>query len=307
MKKVLLILATIFFAVTASAASWSGYRIMIDPGHGGTDPGASGPSAPHEATLALWCGSQLYANITGSSLNGYSKRINTTLSGPVKMTRTTNTYVSLSGRRSASISYDPYIFCSIHLHAFNGSAKGTEVWYYWSSGNSHPLANKVYSTLISRFNSVSGFTATGRGVKQNGWTVITGSSSIPAILSEGLFVDNKTEWGIIKNGGTQAGFQAWANGHLEGFYNHLRTLKSDIQNPFSSGTSTTDPALSVSPTSMTLSCTEGGSDSGNISVYQTATTAACSVTVSGTNAAMFTVDKTSIAKATNGTVKVTYK
>ena len=307
MKKVLLILATAFFAVTASAASWSGYRIMIDPGHGGTDPGASGPSAPHEATLALWCGSQLYANITGSSLNGYSKRINTTLSGPVKMTRTTNTFVSLSGRRSASISYDPYIFCSIHLNAFNGSAKGTEVWYYWSSGNSHPLANKVYSTLISRFNSVSGFTATGRGVKQNGWTVITGSSSIPAILTEGLFVDNKTEWGIIKNGGTQAGFQAWANGHLEGFYNHLRTLKSDIQNPFSSGTSTTDPALSVSPTSMSLSCTEGGSDSGNISVYQTATTAACSVTVSGTNASMFTVDKTSIAKATNGTVKVTYK
>ena len=309
MKKVLFILATALFAFSATVnaeTNWKSYRIMIDPGHGGTDSGATGPSAPHEKTLALWCGSQLYANITGSSLNSYSKRINKTLSGTVKMTRSTDVFISLSSRKSASVSYDPYIFCSIHLNAYNGSAKGTEVWYYWSTGNSHPLANKVYSTLMSRFNAVSGFTPTGRGVKQNGWTVITGSSSIPAILTEGLFVDNKTEWGIIKNGGTQAGFQAWANGHLEGFYNHLRTLKSDIQNPFSSGTSTTDPALSVSPTSLSFNCQEGKTDTGKISVYQTATTAACSVTVSGTNAAMFTVDKTSIAKATNGTVTVTY-
>ncbi|MBQ7211842.1 MAG: chitobiase/beta-hexosaminidase C-terminal domain-containing protein [Muribaculaceae bacterium] len=310
MKKILFILVTALFAFSTTVnaeTNWKSYRIMIDPGHGGTDSGATGPSAPHEKTLALWCGSQLYANITGSSLNGYSKRINNTLSGTVKMTRSTDVFISLSSRKSASVSYDPYIFCSIHLNAYNTTAKGTEVWYYWTTGNSNALANKVYSTLMSEFGTVSGFTPTGRGVKRNGWTVITGSSSIPAILTEGLFVDNKTEWGIIKAGGTAAGFQAWANGHLKGFYNHLKTLKADIINPFASGSTTTDPTLTVDPTSISFSCTEGETRTDKIAVQQTATTAACSVTVSGTNAAMFTVDKTSIAKATNGTVTVTYK
>ena len=90
---------------------------MLDPGHGVSDPGASGPAAPHEATLALRCATAL------------KNRIVNECGGTVKMTRTSDVFISLSARRSASVSYDPYIFCSIHLNALNKTAKGTETYY----------------------------------------------------------------------------------------------------------------------------------------------------------------------------------
>ncbi len=235
MKKIYLFLA-LFLVATISfpidAATWSTYRIMLDPGHGGSDPGASGPSAPHEATLALRCGLALRDRIVNEC------------GGTVKMTRTTDTFISLSARQSSKGSYDPYIFCSIHLNAFNASAKGTETYYYHSTGNSSLLANKVQPQLISNFQKVSGFTPTNRGVKTASYTVIMGYSGVPAILTEGLFVDNSTEWSII-NDNSKQGFKMWVQGHLYGFYDRLVLLNSSITNPKTTTVAdTTKPTIS---------------------------------------------------------------
>ncbi len=299
MKRIfsLFVIAMLAMAVPSvtHAVKWTTYRIMLDPGHGGTDPGASGPTAPHEAELALRCAKQLNTWLTG------------TLGAPVKMTRTTNATLSLSARRTASINYDPYIFCSIHLNAFNGTANGTETWYYWSTGNSKPLAQKVQATLISQMNR------TNRGVKQNGWTVITGSSGIPAILTEGLFVDNKTEHNLIKTEGSD-GFLKWARGHLYGFYDHLKTLNSSIDNPRniaaisgSSGSTTTTPTLKVVPGSLVLT-TEYAAGVKETSTFEiNGTNLTDNVTISSNNAKI-TVSPTSVTKANakSATVKVTF-
>lgn len=269
---------------TQAQTNWSAYRIMIDPGHGGSDPGASGPSAPHEATLALRCAKELQTQITGSKLGG-----------TVKLTRTTDTYISLTARKQQSVSYDPYIFCSIHLNAFNGTANGTETWYYWSTGNSLKLANKVHAQLISQMGR------TNRGVKQNGWTVITGSSSIPAILTEGLFVDNKTEWDLI-NDNSKQGFKNWVNGHLYGFYDHLKqTLGANVINP-QSNTTVTNPTLKVNTSSLYFEASEGTKKS--LSFTVTGTNLSGNIAVKSDNSA-FTVSPASLA-ATGGTVTVTF-
>ena len=114
MKRTFLIIATaLTLALSANAQNWSSYPIGLDPGHGGSDPGAAGPSAPHEAELALRCATEIK-----NTLNK--------LGCTVHMTRTSNVDASLTYRRDLSVSWDPCIFQSIHLNAFNGSAHGTE-------------------------------------------------------------------------------------------------------------------------------------------------------------------------------------
>ncbi len=294
MKKIYLFLALFMVAAisfpTTAATKWTTYKIMIDPGHGGSDPGASGPSAPHEATLVLRAGLALRDRIVNEC------------GGTVKMTRTTDTFISLSSRKSSSVSYDPYIFCSLHLNAFNKSAKGTETYYYWSSGNSSLLANKVQAQLIANFKKVSGFTPTNRGVKTANYTVIMGSSNVPAVLTEGLFIDNSTEWSII-NDNSKQGFKMWVQGHLYGFYDRLVLLNGDIIDPAGSTTTTTpDPAWTVNPTSMEFTCVEGGSTQNAVSIKGSNLTAAPTATISGTG---FSIASSSLTK-TNSTVTVKF-
>lgn len=294
MKKIFSIIALFVIAAiampTEAATKWTNYKIMLDPGHGGSDPGASGPSAPHEATLVLRCGTAL------------KNRIVNECGGTVKMTRTTDTFVSLSSRKASSVSYDPYIFCSLHLNAFNTTAKGTETYYYWTSGNSSLLANKVQAQLIANFKTVSGFTPTNRGVKTANYTVIMGSSNVPAVLTEGLFVDNKTEWNIIKSESND-GFKKWVQGHLYGFYDRLVLLKSDLYDPSgSSSSSTPDPTMTVSPTSMDFSCVEGSSSTNAVSVKGSNLTATPTASISGTG---FSISSKSLS-ATGGSVTVKF-
>ena len=294
MKKTVLFLATAFaLAMSASAQNWGSFLIGLDPGHGGSDPGASGPSAPHEATLCLRCCNKIKSTITG-------------MGGRVNMTRSSNVDVSLSYRRSLSVSWNPYIFQSVHLNAFNGSAHGTETWYYWSAGNSNRLASKVQAQLVNQLKSMANYSTTNRGVKQNGWTVITGSSNVPASLSEGLFVDYWNEWNII-NAENKNGFLAWAMGHCMGFYDHLSLFSSSLTNPKGSSTPPTPPApsptMSVSAESHNFPDTyEPEVSYFDIDVKASNLTADISYSLSNWN--NFSVSEKSWNKRTGGTLTV---
>ena len=216
MKKLYTLITLLVVACMLPAQSVAGNwnstkaRIMIDPGHGGSDPGAGGTQGSvWEKTWALYAAKaiQSWINTKGGG------------TGNLKLTRSTDVDVSLSGRRSQSISYDPEIFCSIHLNAATAAAVGTETWYYFS-GRCYTLATKVQPRLVAHLGRAN------RGVKQNGWTVITGSSSIPAVLTEGLFISNATEYNMLNSGynsstNTSSGLNKWVNGHLEGFYNFI--------------------------------------------------------------------------------------
>ncbi len=222
-------------AATPARADWSSsvVKIMIDPGHGGSDPGAGRSGYRYEHDLVLDCSLAMRDWL----------RSHGAVNDNVRLTRETNTFVDLSPRRQMSINYDPWIFCSVHLNAFNGEAHGTETWYYWAN-RSPQLAQCVQNQLVSKLGT------TPRGVKQNGWTVITGASYIPAILTEGLFVDNVSENNMI-NSRDKAGFANWVNGHLQGFYDFMTSsaevsyngnqgLSNPASDPWSNGNKPTE-------------------------------------------------------------------
>lgn len=285
------------FAPTQSAnATWnkSGVKVMLDPGHGGSDPGAvyngGGSQNQREAFLALWCCQKMDSWLTAQDC-------------PHKLTRTTDKDVSLSARRSASISYDPWVFCSVHLNAATASATGTETWYYWS-GRSNTLAKKVQNRLVSFLGRAN------RGVKQNGWTVITGASYIPAVLTEGLFISNATDWGMLKGANeNSAGFKGWVNGHLCGFYDFMNSESAGLSpDPTTAGWAMTtvapvpDPTVTVTPSTVDFSCYVGEHPETELKVTGKNLTGNITIACSSSR---YELVGTGVVKADNGTTSVT--
>ena len=69
----------------------------------------------------------------------------------------------------------------LHLNAFNGSAKGTEVYYY-SAGTGKTCAERVVAKLATVFSN--------RGAKQKQDLYFLKLTKAPAILIESFFCDN---------------------------------------------------------------------------------------------------------------------
>lgn len=176
-----------FFIPSVLFATLSGKKICVDPGHGGSDPGAigtNGSALPNEADLVLDVDLRLKSMLTDDSAT-------------VVMTRNDDVSVSLENRVAIANDNSATIFVSTHLNSFSDpSANGTETYAYQSGGNSQTLATKIQDELIdhlARFN---------RGVKYAGYYVIK-YTSMPAALSEGLFVSNSTEFGLISQAATR--------------------------------------------------------------------------------------------------------
>jgi N-acetylmuramoyl-L-alanine amidase len=84
--------------------------IVIDPGHGGIDPGATGVSSIAEKTVVLAVGQQLRAALMESGRY------------EVKMTRTTDVFVSLDRRLKMSADQAADLFISLHADSIEERA-----------------------------------------------------------------------------------------------------------------------------------------------------------------------------------------
>ncbi|MGL5713479.1 MAG: N-acetylmuramoyl-L-alanine amidase family protein, partial [Paraclostridium sp.] len=79
-------------------------RLVIDLGHGGTDPGAIGPNKTHEADVILAIGKELNELLKDCNLE-------------IKFTRLSNKYLSLTERAKIANSFKADYFLSIHINA----------------------------------------------------------------------------------------------------------------------------------------------------------------------------------------------
>ena len=146
-------------------------KVVIDPGHGGSDYGAIREGI-NEKDITLDV-SQRVASILKSK--GYK----------VAMTRDNDTFVSLEDRVNFSENETPEIFVSIHVNsAVATDPRGIETHYYHDYSND--LAKTVHSHLIKEIDTKD------RGLFKSKFYVIN-HTTVPAILVEMGFISNDEE------------------------------------------------------------------------------------------------------------------
>ncbi len=115
--------------------------VMLDPGHGGRDPGAIGVSGTHEKRITLSAALQLRGLLEAK---GQYK---------VELTRTRDTFVSLDERVERARAKGASLFVSLHADALpDHSVRGASV--YTLSGNA---SDALSAALAKRENSADRF------------------------------------------------------------------------------------------------------------------------------------------------------
>lgn len=150
------------------------YTVVIDPGHGGRDPGAIGLSGLQEKRVVLSISAEVARILKQRGFN-------------VIMTRSGDSFISLSGRVKRAENSNAHVFVSIHANAVGGNnsqVNGLET-YYFSSG--YRLALSIHRNILR------GVTVGGnRGVKKARFYVLR-KTSMPAALVEVGFVTGRVD------------------------------------------------------------------------------------------------------------------
>jgi len=179
--------------------------VVLDPGHGGKDPGAIGPAKVAEKTVVLDIAFRVKARIEAQRIK-------------VLMTRTSDTYLGLDPRNAFAARAGADLFVSIHADgAADPAAHGVETFIMTAAGfdsSNHygQAGDKTHrpGNLFDAANAVLGFSiqnnlvkASGRadrGLRRSRFSVLRNASS-PAALVECGFLTNPAEEALLNTAG----------------------------------------------------------------------------------------------------------
>ena len=191
-------------------------KIVLDPGHGGKDPGAIGVKGIAEKDIVLAVAKKL------------AKRLKGEMGIDVVLTRQNDTYIPLEDRTAVANAEDADLFISLHVNASpNQEARGIETYYLDNTTDeasirlaarenatsrksisdlqfilsdltqnskledSISLAHRLHSSVVShmgrRYGEVKDL-----GVKKALFYVLVGAR-MPSVLVEMFFITNKSE------------------------------------------------------------------------------------------------------------------
>ena len=172
--------------------------IAVDAGHGGSDPGAIGPTGVKEKDVVLAIAQLLHKLIVQQRLD-------------IVMIRDTDTFVPLEDRGQIAARGGATVFVSIHANAStDANASGTQTFY--DNPNSQALA----AAVLDEVSKTVGLAA--RGTTRAEFKVLVDSSEIPAILVETAFITNPREEQMLRDPTVQ---QAFAQSILKGIERFL--------------------------------------------------------------------------------------
>lgn len=157
--------------------------VVIDPGHGGNDPGSQairdGVEVLNEKDINLDIALRLDYMLQAAGVNTH-------------MLRETDESISLYDRPAEANALNADLYVSVHNNSspVNPNAKGTEVYYYSKANEldysiySKHLAEVVYEELLNNLGTV------GRGAKSEPAYAVLNKTQMPAIIIEGAFLSN---------------------------------------------------------------------------------------------------------------------
>ncbi|GAK07076.1 N-acetylmuramoyl-L-alanine amidase [Geomicrobium sp. JCM 19038] len=145
-------------------------RIVLDPGHGGQDPGAVVHNF-YEKEITLDIANRAAAYLTDAGYN-------------VSLTRSNDSFVALDDRAEYANGTSADIFISIHANAsFDLDANGIETYYAPGSAAGQTLANALQSEAVREIDMRD------RGVLPSNYVVLR-KTAMPAALIEFGFMTN---------------------------------------------------------------------------------------------------------------------
>ena len=150
-------------------------KVFLGVGHGGKDPGAVGYLREEDVnlTMALACRDYLVAN-----------------SVEVLMSRTIDEDDPLSEVIKECNAFKPDLCADIHVNS--GRGDGFEVFYHHLGGNSKKLAQNIEKEVLAIGQNSRGCKTKVRADGQDYYGFIR-QTDAPAVITEGLFVDNKKD------------------------------------------------------------------------------------------------------------------
>ncbi len=173
MRSVFPLLAVAILLPLAAAEARGFSRVVLDPGHGGYDPGARS-GYTFEKHLAFDVARRVDVILREQGLR-------------TKFTRDRDVFIPLPSRVRISNSYRDAIFVSIHFNsAPRSSAKGLETFYHGRNRDSYYLARFIQSAMLYKTRQAD------RGVKHGSYHVLINNKR-PAVLVECGFVSNSAD------------------------------------------------------------------------------------------------------------------
>ena len=154
-------------------------RIIIDPGHGGDDPGTIGIGGVREKDVILPISLDVAEILRKQEIE-------------VIMTRDTDNFISLEGRTDMANDIDADLFVSIHANAINLSrpdVNGLETYYYQSGRR---LAEIIHWSILN------GVNIDDRGIRRARFYVLR-HSTMPAVLIEVGFLTGEVDASHLKD------------------------------------------------------------------------------------------------------------
>lgn len=157
----------------------TGLVVMLDPGHGGRDPGAVGIGSIKEKDINLSIAQRVASRLEQNGIR-------------VIMTRSDDREIDLSPRVQMAERSNVDLFVSIHSNAISMSrpdVNGLETYYYSSGLN---LARTIHNSILRNTDMRD------RGVRRANFYVIK-NTSMPAVLVETGFVTGREDAARLSN------------------------------------------------------------------------------------------------------------